>query len=100
MAEDNVIHLLNGAYSGLRLVDPDVMQAVWARWAPAEIPPEIAESLWGARARAIWRRKERMARWLGPLRGPVRRALARSGLRALLVRLGIVQAIPGDGSAE
>jgi hypothetical protein len=81
-AEYNAAHLLHRVYDSLRPADPDVMRAVWSRFDDPPPPPEVAERLWGATARALWDRHQRIARRFGPLRG----VAVRTGLVARLAR--------------
>lgn len=100
LAEENVVHLLHGAYERVIPLEPELMQKTWAKW-NLPLPAEIEERLWGAGAaeRAVeWQRQQKQKRLRTRLQHIVRyvpkQFIDRTGLRPYLAKLGIVKKRP------
>jgi glycosyltransferase involved in cell wall biosynthesis len=100
LAEENMVHLLHGAYDRLIPVDPGLMRKTWEKWG-LPIPSEIETQLWGeaAQERAVkWARDRQRARRMAQIEAAVRylpkQFIDRTGLRPYLAKLGIVKNRP------
>ncbi len=97
--EYNTVLLQHGQWDALRPVNPALMRATWEAWGGQgrEVPPEVAARLWGEDAEAF-RQQWQRARLAAKVRRIPREVIDRTGLRAVLAQLGVVQ--PPDASEE
>jgi glycosyltransferase involved in cell wall biosynthesis len=108
IAENNVVHLLRGAYAYLKPCPPDLMRETWSKWQEAGrapvLPEAIETQLWGDGAQETWeqwQRQHQRERLRAKIEETVRylpkKFIDSTGLRPHLARLGIVKARPPRG---